>query len=99
MIKLQNTKTLKQAYKNYMQSSNYDLNNIYKSYSYEKTRAFDYCKTLKEKYNGNDLKIISGNTFTFSAGFTYHNEQDNKKIFCYITKNNIKFLNLSKVES
>ena len=95
MIKLQNTKTLKQAYSFYMQSSNYDLNNIYKSYSYEKTRAFDYCKTLKEKYNGNDLKIINGNTFTFSAGFTF--KQDNKKIFCYITKNNIKFLDLSKV--
>ena len=69
---------------------------IYKSYSYEKARAFDYCKTLKEKYNGNDLKIISGNTFAFTAGFTF--EQDNKKIFCHITKNNIKFLDLSKVE-
>ena len=96
MIKLQNTKTLKQAYKNYMQSGSYDLNNIYKSYSYEKARAFDYCKTLKEKYNGDDLKIICGNTFTFSAGVTY--EKDNKKIFCHITKNNIKFLDLSKVE-
>lgn len=98
MIKLQNTKTLKQAYKNYTQSSNYDLNDIYKSYSYEKTRAFDYCKTLKEKYNGNDLKIINGNTFAFTAGFTYHNEQDNKNYFVFITKAQNRQLDLSKVE-
>ena len=95
-MKTQNTKTLKQAYKNYMQSSNYNLNDIYKSYSYSKARAFDYCKNLCNKYSGQDLKIICGNTFTFSAGFTY--SQDNKNYFVFITKDQNRQLDLSKVE-
>ena len=91
-MKKANTKTLKSAYARYQQSSNYTLRDCYENYSYAKERAFNYCKELCEKFNGNDLKIISYNTFGFSCGFVGLIE--NKKVFVYITKDYDRFLEL-----
>ena len=91
-MKKANTKTLKNAYANYKQSSNYSLYDCYNSCSYAKEKAFNYCKELCEKYNGKDLKIISYNTFSFSCGFV--GLVDNKKVFVYITKDYNRYLEL-----
>lgn len=91
-MKKSNTKTLKNAYENWQQSSNYTLRDCYSSYSCEKGRAFNYCKELCEKYNGYGLKIISYNIFGFSCGFV--GLIDNKKVFVYITKDYDRYLEL-----
>jgi hypothetical protein len=76
---------LLQQYNNYKNSRYYNLYDLYKSYSYNKQRAFDYCKRLCYDYKGTDLKIIGGNTCTFSAGFTYIND-NGELVFVWITK-------------
>lgn len=87
-----NTKTLRVAYSSYQQSNYYTLRDCYASYSYAKERAFNYCKELCDKYNGNGLKIISYNIFGFSCGFI--GIIDNKKVFVYITKDYDRYLEL-----
>ena len=58
---------------------------VYNNYSHAKERAFDYCKNLQEHLNGYDFAIITHNTFIFTAGFYYVDEETGVVSFCYIT--------------
>lgn len=95
-INWNNTATLRRAYNNYCGSSNRILSDVYGSYSTAKDNAYNYCVDLMEKYNGNDLRIISYNTFMFSAGFTFEvldNETNEvRRAFCYITPSYDRFM-------
>lgn len=79
-----NTKQLKNAYRDYLRSTNYHLSDCYINCSYYKQKAFWYCQDLVKKYNGSGLKIIGYNSQTFSVGFI--GEIFGKKAFFYITK-------------
>ena len=68
----------------YELSEDYNLDNVYKSYSRNKSLAWDYCKNLMEKYNGHGLKVISHNLNMFTAGFIYESGDD--EYLMYITK-------------
>ena len=68
----------------YELSEDYNLDNVYKSYSRNKSLARDYCKNLMEKYNGHGLKVISHNLNMFTAGFIYESGDD--EYLMYITK-------------
>ena len=87
--KTQNTELLRGAYQNYNRFGVSSLYGLYNSFSYAKARAWAYCEQLCKDYNGEDLRAISGNTFTFSAGFTF--DDNGQKIFCYITPNHNRF--------
>lgn len=89
--KTQNTQNLRGAFSNYQKSGCSNLYGLYNSFSYAKARAWTYCEDLCHKFNGYDLKAISGNTFNFSAGFVFQNEQG-QEVFCYITKTKNSFL-------
>ena len=84
-MKTTNNKNIKNKYNEYKRSDARQLWDVYGKFSNEKIKAFDYCVDLCKKYNGVDLKIISYNTFAFSCGFTYTND-DGRKMFVYITK-------------
>ena len=88
-INWSNTATLKRAYQDYCGSSHRTLSDVYGRYSTAKDNAYTYCVDFMEKFNGNDLRIISYNTFMFSAGFTFEvldsETGEVKRAFCYIT--------------
>ena len=78
---------LKQAqasYEAYRNSKMSDLSDAYKDWSTEKARAWRYCEELCEKRNGFGLKVISKNSYMFTAGFEYVDE-DGCVRFEYIT--------------
>ena len=70
----------------YERSNLYSLNDCYKNCSNHKWAAWEYCKNLRDKYNGVDLKIITYNQMMFTAGFTYADEDTGVVKFMYITK-------------
>lgn len=76
-------KKMRKAYTSYLMSDRYSLYDAYGSFSKKKAEAWEYCKKLKEKYDGKGLKVIGANSNFFSAGFLY--EEDGKKKFMYIT--------------
>lgn len=69
------------------QSDMHELYHAYNSASTAKWRAWDYCKELCNKYNGHNLKIISKNSFVFTAGFEFIDPENGNLKFMYITPN------------
>lgn len=61
------------------------LSEVYASYSVAKENAFRYCEELMYKYNGYDFRIISYNTFMFTVGFYYIDQDTEQEMFMYIT--------------
>ena len=64
----------------------YDILTFYKRPSLNKIKAWQLCKKLASKNNGNDLHICGGNYSVFSAGFMV--VENDKKYLIYITRNN-----------
>ena len=89
------SKQIKQAYRQYEKSNNYNLYDAYGRFSRDKAEAFDYCKSVMSEHNGSNLKIISFNTYQFSAGFVC--DIDGVKSFVYITKSIDRFCNIDKL--
>ena len=78
-------KTAQSNIKAWERSTEFNLWNAYESFSSKKQRAFDYCKELQYKYGGHDLKIISHNTFIFTAGFAFEDKETGACKFMFIT--------------
>lgn len=57
----------------YKNSTDRILSDVYKTNSCAKNRAFDYCKDLCNKEDGSNFKIISRNTFAFTAAWSTNN--------------------------
>ncbi len=68
----------------YLRSRAFRLSDVYADYSSKKAHAFNYCVELMHKYNGFDLKIVSYNTFMFTAGFLYH-DKNGDLMYMHIT--------------
>ena len=65
-----------------------NLFDVYKSFSDNKRRAFDYCMNEMRRKDGFNLRITTANTFSFSCGFLYYDE--NKRLRCrYYTSQNV----------
>lgn len=70
MKTLNNNTKKAQAYINaYNRSSMYDLQDAYRTPSTEKTRADYNCRMMMQSEGGHSYKIISYNTFQFSAAW------------------------------
>ena len=91
---MENLKTLNKSTKKaqgFIRSYNYyfskpsscNIETYYKNPSYNKVKAWRYCKELCNKYNGSGLYVTGGNSSYFSAGFTFN--KDGKSYLCYIT--------------
>ena len=78
------TKKQKYQYYAYLNSPYYDLDDAYKSgASTAKWRAWRYCKDLCEQKNGWGLRVVSKNTYQFTAGFLF--KEDDKLMYMHIT--------------
>ena len=72
------------AYDRYLAS---DMDTLYKAYgriSAKKQQAWEDCLVLCREYGGTDLKVITYNTYVFTAGFVYTDEEGDR-MFMYIT--------------
>ena len=80
-------KTLINSYNYYHRKyESYDILTFYQRPSSNKIKAWQQCKKLASKNNGNDLHICGGNSLFFSAGFTV--VENDKKYLIYITRDN-----------
>lgn len=61
------------------------LSDVYGKWSKAKENAFDYCQRLMAEYRGWNLKILSANTFMFTAGFEFENPETGAIAIMYIT--------------
>lgn len=62
------------------------LDDVYKSCSSAKRRAWMDCEALCALYNGTDLKIVSHNCMVFSAAFQFADREDGNLKLMYITR-------------
>lgn len=72
-------------YQSWQRSNDYSLESAYGRYSSAKAEAWTYCENLCKKYDGWGLKVISHNTFTFTAGFEYTDVETGVLMFMFIT--------------
>ena len=79
-------KKMKSNYENYLRSNDYELEDVYKSYSVHKSRAWRYCEQLCMEYGGLDLKIVSHNCMMFTAGFIFPHPDTGELCYMHITK-------------
>lgn len=89
-------KFMKGVFKCYLMSNTYRLRDVYKSYSFYKERAFEYCRDLVAKYNGTQGKIINFNSNVFTYGFI--GEIEGKQAFFYITRDYDRYIYLEDLE-
>ena len=77
-------KQLLKIYEKFKKSTNYTLNDVYKNYSYEKQRIYDYWKNIfnNDKHAFN-FRIVNYNTCIFTIGFEII--ENNSVYFVYIT--------------
>lgn len=94
MVKVVNNQ-MEKVYKQYLKSERYNLCDAYGRYSYNKIKAFKYCKSLMSEYGGSGLKLISFNTNMFTAGFIC--DIDGVKSFVYITKSYDRYCNIDRL--
>lgn len=73
------------AYQRYNMSDDMQLRDVYGRWSDKKERAYNYCRELMYKYNGNGFRIISANTFMFTVGFEFPHPNTGELMFAYIT--------------
>ena len=82
------TKKQKQMLWAVTHSDNESLYDVYKTFSHKKYLAFDNCTYEMRRKDGFNLRITSANTFSFSCGFLYYDE--NKHLHCrYYTSANV----------
>lgn len=83
---MKNETIAKGNYEAYLRSEKYSLFDAYDRPSTHKEAAWDYCKDLCAQYDGYGLKVISKNTFIFTAGFLFLSTSG-KQMFMFITPN------------
>lgn len=71
----------------YNNSTDYSLGDVYGRYSAAKAQAWNYCVELMKKYDGYGLKVLSSNTFMFTAGFLFVDKDTGVIQFMFITPN------------
>jgi hypothetical protein len=82
-----NQKKVAKANRNrYTNSTLYGLYYAYAKPSIAKQNAWNYCVNLMDKYNGYGLRVISYNTFMFTAAFLFLDENGVVNMM-YITPN------------
>lgn len=84
MRKVIKTKRMQEIYDRYMNAKCIYLEECYRTCSPQKHRAYNYCRNLFDKLNGEAFRIIYYNTFVFTVGFEFVDE-NGVVCFAYIT--------------
>ena len=61
--------------KMYAMRGDYCLADAYGSYSSAKASAWKHCEEKRDDYDGWGLKVLSHNTYMFTAGFEFENPE------------------------
>lgn len=85
MSKYSRIRSAKNHIGKYEVSEMYSIRHAYNKPSYAKRLAWLHCYAECDRYNGHDLKIISFNTFNFTAGFLYEDSETGVVMFRYIS--------------
>ena len=92
------TKKEQAMYEQYLKSTNYFLDNVYKNPSWNKKRAFwDVFDRDIAAYHAFDFRVCSANTFSFSMACKYF-DNDNKLRLRYHTRDNVYDFEIDKAE-
>lgn len=95
-MKHENTKRMRQAYKEYARATATSLDDVYSSYSSAKMNAWIYCEKLAKQFSAvSSLYIIGHNSQTFSVAF--EGKHNGKQAFFYITKTYDRFVYLDEL--
>lgn len=86
------TKKQKQMLWAVTHSDNESLNNVYKTFSQDKYIAFNSCKLDCAGKSGFNFRITSANTFSFSCGFLYYDEDKRLRCRYYTFQNTYDFI-------
>lgn len=62
------------------------LEDVYKSWSTEKQRAYNYCRHLYDELWGTCFTITAHNTFSFAVAFYFFHPATGEECIAYITK-------------
>ena len=73
-------------------SSNKSLYDVYKTFSHAKYMAFDNCIYEMRRKNGFNFRIPSANTFSFSCGFLYYDDEKHLRCRYYTGQNVYDFI-------
>lgn len=73
------------SFPRYVKSAYNTIYDAYKKPSRDKWRAWNHCRNLCNAFGGFNLKVISKNTYMFTAGFQYIDEDSGEERFMYIT--------------
>lgn len=84
MRKVNKTKRMQEIYDRYMNAKCSYLEECYITCSAQKQRAYNYCRNLYYKVGGEGFRIIGYNTFVFTVGFEFVDE-NGVVCFAYIT--------------
>lgn len=83
----QRQRTAKNNITAYENSTMHSLYDAYNKVSDAKLKAWAYCRELCAKYDGFNLKVVSFNTFVFTAGFEFVNKETGECMYMHITPN------------
>ena len=69
----------------WQRSHYYDISEFYGRFSDAKYRAWRHCRELCLSMNGRNLKVVSGNTSIFTAGFEFEDPETGVLMYMHIT--------------
>lgn len=81
-------KNLSGQYEQYKRATATELHDVYGRWSYQKEQAMMWCKNKMYKMGGHDLRVLSANTFQFTVGWVYTDEDTGKEMFNVETARN-----------
>lgn len=73
-------------------SSNESLYDVYKTFSQGKYIAYERCKGDMYRKEGFNFRITSANTFLFSCGFLYYDDDKHLRCRYYTGQNTYDFI-------
>lgn len=88
------TKFMKQKYRNYLRSDMETIWDLYDRPSKRKVDAFFNCKDLFNKMNGENFKVVGGNSMIFSVGFTC--DINGEPVYVHITRDHDRYIPLKE---
>ena len=86
------TKKQQQMLWNVTHSNNESLYDVYKTPSINKYMAYDNCIYEMRRKDGFNFRITSANTFIFSCGFLYYDENNHLRCRYYTGRNTYDFI-------
>ena len=84
-----------QKYREWLNSENTELWQVYGRFSHEKAKELEKCKQLAYSLDGERFRIVHHNCHKFTVGFEFPNPETGAMCFAYITRDADRFIELT----